>query len=191
MNEKTLLENIRSGDPAAFKELVERYQDRVMNTCYGFLKNREDAEDTAQEVFIEVYKSIADFREEAKLSTWIYRIAITKSLDLIRWRNRKKRFDRIRNILRSGYEVEQIPASSRANPESNFESQERMRILHQAIDSLPESQKIALTLSKFEGLRNGEIAEIMGTSLSSVEALIHRAKRNLKRKLHSYFEKHL
>jgi len=191
MDDKAFQEALKSGHPEAFKKLVEHYQNKVINTCYGFLHNKEDAEDVAQEVFIEIYQSIAGFREEAKLSTWIYRISVTKSLDFIRKKTRKKRFGHIRNILGLNRQVEQIPAPPGANPETNLEHQERARILQEAVDSLAENQKIAITLSKYDGFSNKEIAGIMGTSVSSVEALIHRAKKNLQKKLYQYYKKHL
>ena len=99
MDEKDLVQNLKIGNPAAFNALVSQYSSRVMNTCYRFLLNQHDAEDIAQEVFIEVYQSIGSFRQEAKLSTWIYRIAVTKCLDELKKRQRKKRFVTIGKVL--------------------------------------------------------------------------------------------
>jgi RNA polymerase sigma-70 factor (ECF subfamily) len=189
MDESALQKDLKSGNPEAFKQFVDHYQSKVINTCYGFVHNREDAEDIAQEVFLEVYTSITRFREEAKLSTWIYRICVTKSLDFIRKKKRKKRFGFIRNILGVEKQIEQIPASPTTNPQTNLEQQERARILQQAVDSLAENQRIAITLSKDEGFSYQEIADIMGTSVSAIESLIHRAKKNLQKKLYQYYEK--
>jgi RNA polymerase sigma-70 factor (ECF subfamily) len=191
MADRELIRGLKSGRPEAFKKLVEEYQNKVINTCNGFLQNEQDAEDIAQEVFIEVHKSIAGFREEARLSTWIYRISVSRSLDFIRKQKRKKRIGRIRNMLRGGGGAKQVPSEVGSRPDTILENRERFRILRQAIDSLAENQKVAITLSKCEGLGNKEIAEIMGTTLSSVEALIHRAKRNLRKKLGRYYERHL
>ena len=91
MDEADLIKRIKAGDMAAFNELVRIYQARVINTCFRFLFTQEDAEDISQEVFIEVYQSISSFRADSQLSTWIYRIAVTKCLDEIKRRNRKKR----------------------------------------------------------------------------------------------------
>jgi RNA polymerase sigma-70 factor (ECF subfamily) len=181
------LDEIRIGDPDAFRQLVERYKEKIINTCFGFLKNREDAEDASQEVFIEVYGAINDFRQEAKLSTWIYRIAVTKSLDAIRKKNRKKRFGTVKQVLGLDNPIDQLPDEKLLNPEQRVTADERSRVLQQAVDFLPESQKIAITLSKIEGFSNKEIAEIMDVSLSSVESLIHRAKKNLYGKLYHYY----
>ena len=88
MSVDNLIENLKKGDINSFRILVNEHQRKVLNTCYRFLNNKEDAEDLTQEVFLEVYKSISSFRGESKISTWIYRIAVTKSLDFIRKKKR-------------------------------------------------------------------------------------------------------
>jgi RNA polymerase sigma-70 factor (ECF subfamily) len=191
MEDTILLQQIIGGHPDAFNQLVEHYQYKVVNTCYGFVNNKEDAEDIAQDVFLEVYQSISGFRADASLSTWIYRISVTKSLDFLRKQRRQKRFGFIRNILGLENQAEQIPAPQSTNPQANLENQERARILQQTVDSLVENQKIAIILNKYEGFSYQEIADIMGTSVSAVESLIHRAKNNLQKKLYHYYEQHL
>ena len=89
MNEVLLIKEIQAGNKAAFSELVSAYRNKVLNTCNRFLIDKQDAEDASQEVFIEVFRSIHSFRSESKLSTWIYRIAVTKSLDALKKRKRK------------------------------------------------------------------------------------------------------
>ena len=84
MEDEALIKALQERSETAFRQLVSTYQDRVYNTCLGLVQNAEDAEEVAQDVFIEVYRSVAKFRGDAKLSTWIYRIATTKSLELIR-----------------------------------------------------------------------------------------------------------
>jgi len=187
MNDIEWIKELKNGDPDAFKKLVEYHQDKVLNTCYRFLNNREDAEEIAQEVFIEVYKSISRFREESALSTWIYRIAVTRSLDYLRKLNRKKRITHVQKIFGLEREVEQVPAPSNTNPSNNLEEQERHRVLHRAVQSLPENQRVALILSKYDGFNYKEIAGIMGVTVYAIQALIHRAKKNLKKKLHHYY----
>ena len=191
MEERVLLESLKSREPDAFKILVEQHQERVRNTCYRFVNSKEDAEDIAQEVFVEVYRSIKHFREDAQLSTWIYRIAVNKSLDFVRKKNRKKRFGQIFHLFGTEEGDKELQLPSDEDPHADLEHQERIRILNRAIDALPETQKVAITLSKYEGLRNTEIANIMGTSLSAVESLIHRAKENLRKHLYSYYHEKL
>lgn len=189
IEESALIEQINSGSEAAFRALVTEHQDRVYNTCMGFLRNSHDAEDVSQEVFIEVFDSISDFREDASLSTWIYRIAVTKSLELIRYRKRKKRsgFFQALNAMFSEPD-ENVDETESMHPGVQLENKERAKVLFTEIDKLTEKQKIAFTLQKVEGLSYQEVAEVMEISLPAVESLIHRAKENLKKQLHSYYQ---
>ncbi|MCK5148989.1 RNA polymerase sigma factor [bacterium] len=174
--------------PLDFKTVVEAHQDRVLNICFKFLRSREDAEDTAQEVFMEVYRSLDGFRGDAQLSTWIHRVAVTKSLDAIRRKKRKKRMGSVRQLI--GFDDSFIEPESPLNlrPDKLLEESERKMFLNKAMDKLPENQHIALTLCQIEGFTYQETADIMGTSLSSVESLIFRGKKGLKRHLTQSYE---
>lgn len=175
-----------------FQSIVENLQEKVRNTCFRYVNNVEDADDIAQEVFIQVYESMNDFREEAQISTWVYRIAVNKSLDFLRSKKRKKRFGQITSLFNSfGENEEIIEIPSYGTPQKELEDKERKEILDWAISKLPDNQKTALILSKFEGFSNKEITDIMDLSLSAVEALMHRAKKGLQKQLKNYFEKQL
>lgn len=181
MEETNLLQLLKAGDKAAFSKLVELYGSRVINTCYKFLLDREDAEDLSQEVFIEVYQSIQSFRGDAKLSTWIYRIAVTKSLDEIKKRNRKKRISSIAKMMK----LEDISnwIAGGAMPDKSIQENEKMKEVMQALDTLPDNQRVAFTLSKIDGYSSSEIAEIMKTTVYAVESLVSRAKRKVSEEL--------
>jgi len=97
-DELDLIERLKRGEESAFRSLVVQYQDLVYNTALGIVQNESDAEDVAQEVFIQVYRSIGTFKSEAKLSTWIYRITTTRALDLLRARKSKKRFGLLKRV---------------------------------------------------------------------------------------------
>lgn len=181
MNEVELIQKIRAGSMPAFNELVRLHQMKVINTCYRFLLSREDAEDISQEVFVEVYQSISSFRFDAKLSTWIYRIAVTKCLDEIKRRNRKKRISSIGKVLHLDT-IAQWIAGGEA-PDKALYTDEKMKAVMQALDTLPDSQRVAFTLSKIEGYTNGEIAEIMQTTTIAVESLVSRAKKKISHEL--------
>lgn len=175
-----------------FQSIVENLQEKVRNTCFKYVNNIEDADDIAQEVFIQVYESMGHFREESQLSTWVYRIAVNKSLDFLRSKKRKKRFGQLTSLFRStGEEEEIIEIPTFDTPQQKLEDKERKEILDWALSKLPDNQKTAIILSKYEGFSNKEITEIMDMSLSAVEALMHRAKKNLQTQLKDYFEKHL
>src|SRR5512141_2200797 len=92
LDESQLVERLKKGDESAFRTIVATRKDLVFNTAVGLLQNAEDAEDITQEVFIKVYESVHQFKGESAFSTWLYKIAVTKSLELIRNRKRKKRF---------------------------------------------------------------------------------------------------
>lgn len=182
-----LIDELKQGSQQAFRTLAEQYSQKVVSTCYRFVKNSEDAEDIAQEVFLEVYKSIRMFRSDADLNTWLYRIAVNKSLDFLRRKKRKKRVADLRSL----FQFTKSAVSTDSSPQTQLEDQERQEILRQQIDLLSENQHIALILSQYEQLSNARIAEIMGTSESAVESLLHRARENLRKNLAKYFEKKL
>ncbi len=177
-SETEFLIQLQSGNRSAFAQLVDAYQKTVLNICFRFLLNREDAEDVSQEVFVEIYHSIRNFRADAKLSTWIYRIAVTKSLDEIKRQSRKKRITSIGKTL--GIDKITHLDSGTERPDHTLEENENLALLLQAMNKLHESQRIALTLSKIDGYSNTEIAEIMQTTLTAVDSLIYRARQNLK-----------
>jgi RNA polymerase sigma-70 factor (ECF subfamily) len=185
--EKRLLAALRREDPDAFRQLVEEHRNKVLNTCYRFVYNREDAEELAQETFLEVHHSIGAFREKSRLSTWIHRIAVTKSLDFLRKKRRKKRGGIVGRLLSLDDFSGVISAPASFNPDAQLELEERRRALREALDTLSDSQRAAFALSKYDGLSYQEIAEILKTSVPSVESLIHRAKAKLQKKLRDYY----
>ena len=152
----------------------------VYNTSLNIVQSVEDAEDVAQEVFVQVYESINQFKGDSKFSTWLYRIAVTKSLDHLRKKKRKKRFAFLQSLF--GVNEEEVRHTPDFNhPGVGLENKEKAAVLFQAIDKLPDNQKTAFTLHKLEGLSYQEVAEVMETTVSSVESLMHRAKGNLKK----------
>lgn len=183
-SEKLLIKQIQSGDNIAFRRMVELHHLRVIHICLSFVHSPQDAEDIAQEVFIEVYKSINTYRFDASLSTWLYRLAVNKSLDFLRQKKRKKRgFGLVNTMERS--ELEGINYSN-DDDAVGIEEKERILLLRSAIEKLPERQRVAITLSKIDELGQKEVAELMQTTVASVEALLIRAKK----KLHQLLIKH-
>ena len=187
MNELELIQKLREGDELAFKSLVATYQDMVYNTALGIVQNAEDAEDVAQEVFIQVYRSIDQFKGDARLSTWIYRITTTKALDHIRSRKRKKRFAFITSLFGPNDELVHEPIDFQ-HPGVALDRKEQAALLFRMINQLPDNQKVAFTLHKTEGLSYQEIAEVMELSVSAVESLLFRARQNLRKLLEKHFE---
>ncbi len=182
MVEQEIIEQLRNGDESAFKELVNLYQQKVFNTALNFLQNQHDAEDIAQEVFIQVYHSIKQFKGNARLSTWLYRITITKCLDHLRSKKRKKRFAFISSLFSEKNDL-LYEAPDFEHPGVQLDRKEDAAILFKLINTLPESQKTAFLLNKIDALSYGEIALIMKISESAVDSLLQRARQNLRKKI--------
>lgn len=187
LNEWILIDQLKQKDESAFKQIVETWQDMVFNTALGIVQSAEDAEDVAQEVFVQVYESIQSFKGESKFSTWLYRIAITKSMDHLRRKKRKKRFAFVQSLFGANNEVVHDPPDFH-HPGVKLDNKEKSVVLFKAIDKLPKNQKTAFVLHKMEGLSYQQISEIMDTSLSSIESLLHRAKNNLRKNLTEYYQ---
>lgn len=181
------INKLKQGNEAEYKLLVETYQARVFNTVIGMVQSYEVAEDVAQEVFIEVFRSIEKFNEQSSLSTWIYRIAVNKSLDQLRHQKRQKRFAFISSLINDQGGMREIPHFD--HPGIAAEKKEDARFLFEAVESLPDNQKTAFVLSQVEGLPQKEIAEIMDVSVKAVESLIQRAKAALRLKLEKIYDK--
>ncbi|MBT3741430.1 MAG: sigma-70 family RNA polymerase sigma factor [Polaribacter sp.] len=189
MNQEEFIENLRSGNQAAFSLLIDDYQQKVFHTCISFVPNKEDAEDIAQEVFLEVYKSIGKFKGNSKLSTWIYKICTNKCLEFIRKKNAKKRLVFIQRILGNEIPLDKTNFFTEFNhPGILLEHKERSETIYLAINTLPESQKTVFTLAKLDGKTYQEIVEITGKSMSSVESIMFRAKKNLQKKLANFYK---
>lgn len=177
------IQKLKKGDKAEFARFIDSYKNRVFSTCLSFIPNRQDAEDLSQEVFIEVYSSIGSFKENAQLSTWLYRIAVNKCLEELRKRKQLKRAAFFKGLLGIESEVFEISGDRFDHPGFITEHKEKASTLYKAIDSLPENQRIAFTLTQIEGRSYEESAQIMGNTKSSIESLIFRARNNLKAKL--------
>lgn len=188
MNEENLINGIRTGNDEAFRQLIDTFQKQVFNTCNAIVHNTGDADDLTQDVFIEVYRSANNYRGDARLSTWIYRIAVNKSLNHIRRRKRKDWLNFFGDSVMGTSKMEES-FSDGTLASDGMENQQRSQRLHQAIDSLAENQRTAFLLNKYEDLPYQQIAEIMSTSVSAVESLIHRAKTNLQKKLWNEYKK--
>ena len=172
-----LEDRLRRGDPRAFEELVIAYQHRVFGVALRMLRNRGEAEEIAQEVFLRVHRAVGDFRGEAKLSTWLY--AITSRLCLNRLASGERR------MAREGEEsLERLRGD--ADPAAHVERVELEAALQRAITELPEERRIVVVLRDFEGLSYEEIAAALDLELGTVRSRLHRARMDLKEKLERF-----
>lgn len=183
MQEEQLLRSIGTGDMQAFKQFYELFKARVYNTCLSHLQNEAEAEEAVQDVFLEVHKAASGFKGTAKASTWVYRITVNKCIDLIRYKNRQKRFAFISSIFNkdTGELMHNPPEFN--HPGVVYEQKEKAAKLFAAIKQLPENQQTAFILKQVEGLAQKEVAEIMDIGEKAVESLLQRAKSNLRKML--------
>ena len=188
MNQPELIVQLQQGDEQAFKKLVDEWQDMVYNTAVGIVQNEDDADDITQDVFIQVYQSVSSFKGDSKFSTWLYRIVISKALDHVKKKKRKKRFAFVQSLFGTASE-EEIHPEEFNHPGVLMENRERAAELFKAMQLLPDNQRIAFTLHKLEAQRHQDIAAIMNISVTAVESLIARAKGNLRKTLQAYYTK--
>jgi RNA polymerase sigma-70 factor (ECF subfamily) len=184
IKDEDLVRKVSIKDIQAFRQLVERYEALVYNTCYNLLHDHHRTEEAAQDVFLKIYRSARTFRYKSKVSTWIYRIAVNQALNHMR-RNRKSSWMKSLAFSRGKpFEKEEVlTGPDGKEPDKMLEQRETRQILQDAVDSLPEKQRVSFILHKYDRLSAKEISEILGISVQSVEARLHRAKCNLQKKL--------
>lgn len=129
MNEEDFIRRLQSGKETAFSQLIDDFQQKVFSLCISFVPNKEDAEDIAQEVFLEVFKSISKFKGDSKLSTWIYKITTNKCLEFIRKKNTKKRFAFMKSLVGNEVSVDKTTYFTEFNhPGILLENQENQKL---------------------------------------------------------------
>ena len=181
-----LMGSVRLGNRHAFEVLINRHQRSVLNFIFRFLGNRTDAEDLTQEVFLRVWKAAGTYKPDAKFTTWLYRIATNLCIN-------RQHAIRIRRLFVQSHIQEQIQNSKDSSiigesagilsPEERLiDSEQSVRLLN-ALNELPTSQRVAIVLRIYDEMSYQEIAQIMDRSVSSVDSLLIRAKKNLHRKL--------
>ena len=182
-----LMLRVKRGDRAAFAGLVEKYKQPVLNFIYRTLRDETEAEDLAQNVFLQVYKSRSRYRRTAKFSTWLFTIARNLCLNELRRRSRHP-----------AESIEETHAENEDQPQRQYEDKKNFlpteTLLHgelaqkieEALVELPENQRTAILLCRQEDLSYEEIAKILGCSLSATKSLIHRGREVLKQKLKPY-----
>lgn len=181
-----LVVQLQGGSEVAFRTLVERYQYRIYRTIFSLLRNPEEAEDVAQEVFVEVYQTIDRFRGEASLSTWLYRLATSRALKNRRRANAKKRFAYFTSLLGFDNDVLHEPPDH-AHPLALLEGQQQLQLLLAHIARLPDQQQVAFTLRHEQELSYEQIAAVLGTTLAAVESLLFRARKALRKHVQPSF----
>mgnify|MGYP001267714003 CR=1 FL=1 len=178
--DEILVKKIQQGDLQAFEILANRYQNRIYNMALRMLGVPEDAKDATQEIFVRTYRSLDKFRGDAKFSTWLYRLATNRCLDIVRIKNREGNCNV--SLESDGIPVEKL-ADSAPSPEevaARHDTRDRVR---SAIKELPENYRMVLILYHYQGLSYREIANVLELSTNTVATHIARAKEKLRKKL--------
>ena len=178
----------QKGNKTSFEKLMEKHYKRILNLIYRFVGNNEIAEDLTQEVFIKVYKSAASYKPQAKFHTWLYQIAKNVSLNELRKHKRQAVSLEETFETEDGELIKQVADTKIANPHEDALQKETIEIVKEAIDALPENQRLAVILRRYENLSYEDIAKTMNCSLKAVKSLLNRAKENLKEKLSPFVD---
>ncbi len=183
VSSEDLMARVAKDDDEAFEILVTRHQTSVLNLIFRFVGDRTQAKDLAQEVFLRVWQAAKRYKPEAKFTTWMYRIATNLCLNELKSAHHKKWFQFFRSDANDEIRPEEAVPDRSPSPEDTLLTRERSRRVAGVLLGLPQNQRMALILKRYDELSYEEIARIMGCSVSAVESLLVRAKRTLREKL--------
>ena len=175
-----LMLKAKSGDDGAFSELMRRHYKAVVNYIYRYTNIKENSEDLAQEVFLRIYRSRTSYRPEAKFTTWLYKIATNVSLTHVKKKNVDLSLDQIEDD-RGG-----IGDPDNDIADDHIYRKEMKEVIFQAMESLPERERVSIMLCKYEGLSYEETAEVLECTVGAVKAYVHRGRMKLIDKLKPY-----
>lgn len=171
---------------SSFKKVVEENKNKVFNTAFGFLKNREDAEDITQDVFIEAWRKMNTFNQQSEITTWLYRITINKCIDFKRKQNRRNLLGKIISVFNFSYEHEQL-SKIQFDPGIQLEEKELAIALQFCMEKLSSEYQSIIVLTKYEKLSYKQVGKILNISEKAVESKVYRAKDALQKELKKYF----
>jgi RNA polymerase sigma-70 factor (ECF subfamily) len=179
-----LMLDVKAGDEQSFALLLHRYRTPLVNFLYRMVRNREQAEDLAQEVFIRVYRARADYVPSAKFTTWLFRIATNLALNSVRdTRHQRMEVSLDAPVTVDSEEGDERPldvAEKNPNIEEHLVQEAQREMIRHAIDKLPEKQRAAVLLHKYQDLDYGEISKILSCSESALKSLLFRAYESLR-----------
>jgi RNA polymerase sigma-70 factor (ECF subfamily) len=178
---------VKAGDDSAFDYLVQKYRRPIINFMYRMAHNSASAEDLAQEVFLRVYRSRASYEASAKFTTWLYRIATNLGMNYVR-DTRHERPENTMNLDESDEDTGQTPDLADKTPtvEENIMQRERLKAIRQKVEALPERQKMAVLMHKYQQMDYRQIAEVLKLSESATKSLLFRAYETLRTELKQF-----
>jgi RNA polymerase sigma-70 factor (ECF subfamily) len=170
-NESNIIRDVLKGDTAAFAQIVETHKQMIFTLAFNILKNRQDAEEAAQDTFVKAYKSLAQFKGDSSLSTWLYRIVYHTSISMLR-----RRSNEVADITHPS--VEKLIGNHSENGQ-RLETLDRKKILKEALLKLDEEDSFLVLLFYYKDHSIDEIASITSLSISNVKVKLHRARKKL------------
>jgi RNA polymerase sigma-70 factor, ECF subfamily len=184
-----LMLRVKQGDPAALASLVDKYKGPVINLAWRMLQDATEAEDMAQNVFVQVYRSAHRYRISSKFSTWLFTIARNLCLNELRRRNRHRAQSlEAAGLSEPDHPPLQVEDPKLMGPGENLLQNELSAKVEEALAALPENQRTAILLCRQEELSYEDIAEVLGVSVSAVKSLIFRGRETLKSRLKPYLQ---
>lgn len=177
--DRHLVERAQNGDKEAFRQLVIAYQERIFTVVRGMVRNQEDAQDIAQDVFIKAYGSLPSFQGQSSFYTWLYRIAVNMTIDHRRKRGRRQESSFDEKFDQDAAEGADIPESQSLSPQRAILDKELGVKIRLAMESLPEDQRTAIVLRELEGLSYKEIADMMECSQGTVMSRLFYGRKKL------------
>ncbi len=185
-DERELVERARGGDQAAYSELVRRLHRRIYALIYGMTGNKEDAEDVLQEVFVKAYTSLKHFKGDSSFYTWVYRIAVNRTINFLKQRNRRAGV----SLDNMDEGVERDPAYvelvARESPVRDTTINELQKKLNDALQKLSEKHRAVVVMHDIQGIPHDEIARMLGTSQGTVRSRLFYARQQLQNELKEY-----
>lgn len=174
-----IVARIRAGDKESFSALVEKYSQRVFQSCMGFLHDTDEAADLTQEVFVKVFEKLGDFRGEASFSTWLYRITLNMALN----HSRKLKLKRFFYRFSEDGQRPELQLTNDSSADSGIIREEQRQLIRKCVDNLPAMQRKAFILSHYQDMSNSEMASVLRLSLKATESLLFRARSRMKTEL--------
>ncbi len=181
MEERQLVRLAQEGSPAAFEELVAKYQSKVFSMALSFTRNREAADDLAQEVFLKAYLALPRFHGKSEFGTWLYRISVNHIKDFLRKKGRAKEVS-----LEDVGEVSVSDKEQTERAEQERETEARRTLVQRFVQGLPEKYRVIVTLRDIQGLAYEQISQVLHLSPGTVDSRLHRARKMLRKKLTPY-----
>lgn len=179
--DEQLVEAAIKENPEAFGEIVKRWERKIFALCFGMLSREEDARDAAQETFISAYRNLANFRGEAKVSSWLHRIAVNQCLTKQR-RSKVRAESYLEDETSNGNEAS-FATPSHLSPSRTTEQNERLKLVRQAVNALPEDLREVIVMKEFNEMTFQEISESLDVPLSTVKSRVYTALKQLRMKL--------